>query len=267
MALSIKIDNIVYPILEIWNETLENSRDAKNIHLEMTHAEAEKLFVDNIEMTLIDEHQIDVFTEVEVPTTEMDEDGNEIETTTIEYVSAKQDVKIETDLSDYCLANRIIDYRDGTLSVLMAKISDKDMLNILGSKATNKKELTTFIECVNKVSSIIPDYLAPQFTILFPDWTVNKDYKAGDRVLYNEILYKVLTDHTSQADWTPDTSPSLYTKILTDEISNIILAWEQPDSTNPYMIGDKVTHNGSTWISIVDNNVWEPGVYGWEIVE
>ena len=40
---------------------------------------------------------------------------------------------------------------------------------------------------------------------------------------------------------------------------------EQPDSTNPYSKGDKVTHNGKMWVSTIDNNVWEPGVYGWEI--
>ena len=27
--------------------------------------------------------------------------------------------------------------------------------------------------------------------------------------------------------------------------------------------GDKVTHNGKTWVSNIDGNVWEPGVYGW----
>lgn len=43
-------------------------------------------------------------------------------------------------------------------------------------------------------------------------------------------------------------------------------AWEQPESTNPYMAGDKVTHGGKTWVSTVDDNVWEPGVYGWEEV-
>ena len=42
------------------------------------------------------------------------------------------------------------------------------------------------------------------------------------------------------------------------------LPWEQPESTNPYMKGDKVTHAGKTWVSTIDNNVWEPGVYGWE---
>ena len=39
---------------------------------------------------------------------------------------------------------------------------------------------------------------------------------------------------------------------------------EKITCTNPYKKGDKVTHNGSTWVSTVDNNVWEPGVYGWE---
>ena len=43
----------------------------------------------------------------------------------------------------------------------------------------------------------------------------------------------------------------------------MIPEWEQPDSTNPYMKGDKVTHGGKTWVSDIDNNVWEPGVYGW----
>ena len=43
------------------------------------------------------------------------------------------------------------------------------------------------------------------------------------------------------------------------------LPWEQPESTNPYMKGDKVTHAGKTWVSTIDNNVWEPGVYGWEV--
>lgn len=51
--------------------------------------------------------------------------------------------------------------------------------------------------------------------------------------------------------------------MLTDP-SGAVMPWEQQDSTNVYSKGDKVTHNGKTWISIIDNNSWEPGVYGWE---
>lgn len=88
-------------------------------------------------------------------------------------------------------------------------------------------------------------------------------YKTGKYLLYKDILYKVLQNHTSQTDWTPDTASSLYAKILTDP-SGSVLPWEQPQSTNPYKKGDRVTHNGKTWESLVDSNVWEPGAVGTE---
>jgi hypothetical protein len=37
-------------------------------------------------------------------------------------------------------------------------------------------------------------------------------------------------------------------------------------SMDAYPIGSKVTHNSKTWESIVNNNVWEPGIYGWNEV-
>lgn len=70
---------------------------------------------------------------------------------------------------------------------------------------------------------------------------------------------------TSQEAWTPPDAPSLFAKVLIPD-TDTIPEWEQPDSTNPYAKGDKVTHNGKTWISTADGNVWEPGVYGWEEV-
>lgn len=88
-------------------------------------------------------------------------------------------------------------------------------------------------------------------------------YKTGKYLLYKDILYKVLQNHTSQADWTPETASSLYAKVLTDPAGKV-LPWEQPQSTNPYKKGDRVTHNGKTWESLVDSNVWEPGAVGSE---
>lgn len=103
----------------------------------------------------------------------------------------------------------------------------------------------------------------------YPDfvekWRPNKKYKKDKRLEYNGVIYKVITTHTSQANWIPGTASSLYTKVLIPD-SNVIPEWEQPESTNPYAKGDKVTHNGKTWESEVDNNVWEPGVYGWNEV-
>ena len=84
-------------------------------------------------------------------------------------------------------------------------------------------------------------------------------YVAGDRIQYNGKLYKCLQAHTAQADWNPVDAPSLWAEVLAGQDGTAIGEWVQPDSTNPYMRGDKVTHNGKTWISTIDNNVWEPG--------
>lgn len=88
-------------------------------------------------------------------------------------------------------------------------------------------------------------------------------YAPGDRIQYNGKLYKCLQAHTAQADWNPVDAPSLWAEVLAGQDGTEIGEWVQPDSTNPYMRGDRVTHNGKTYESEVDNNVWEPGVYGW----
>lgn len=116
-----------------------------------------------------------------------------------------------------------------------------------------------------KLREMATDEMSLQVPNLYPTWRAEVEYALNDRVLYNDVLYKVLQAHTSQTDWTPDVSHSLFAKVLIPD-ENVIPEWEQPESTNPYMIGDKVMYNGKTWASIVDNNVWAPGVYGWEEV-
>lgn len=121
------------------------------------------------------------------------------------------------------------------------------------------KQLRQLIE---QLAVTLNDETALTGVELFPAWQVGKSYIVGDRIRYNDVLYRVLQVHLSQEDWTPDVAVSLFTKVLISD-PNTIPEWEQPDSTNPYKKGDKVTHNNSTWVSEVDNNVWEPGVYGW----
>ena len=125
--------------------------------------------------------------------------------------------------------------------------------------------MKAFISAVVNLRNSATDEQALASRVLYPTWREGKAYKANERVLYNDILYRVLQDHTSQSDWTPDNAVSLFAKVLIADPS-VIPEWEQPDSTNPYMAGDKVTHNGKTWESAIDNNVWEPGVYGWNEV-
>lgn len=121
-------------------------------------------------------------------------------------------------------------------------------------------------ETIVKASEGDPEAVAAvlsHYKLLYPHWSGNGiAYAMGDRRQYYGALYKCLQAHTSQPGWTPTAAPSLWVKVLIPD-PGTIPEWEQPESTNSYMAGDKVTHNGKTWVSDIDNNVWEPGVYGW----
>ena len=121
------------------------------------------------------------------------------------------------------------------------------------------KQLRQLIE---RIAVTLDDETALTGVELLPMWAIGRAYAAGDRVHHGGVLYKCVQAHTSQDGWEPESAPSLWAKVLIPD-ENVVPEWEQPGSTNPYMAGDKVTHNGKTWVSDVDNNVWEPGVYGW----
>lgn len=115
---------------------------------------------------------------------------------------------------------------------------------------------------IEKASISLDDTDALEAVELFPKWSEDASYQVGDRVRYDDTLYKCLTAHTAQSTWTPPDSPSLWVRI--DDPSIEWPDWVQPTgATDAYMKGDKVSHNEKHWISDVDANVWVPGVYGW----
>ena len=123
------------------------------------------------------------------------------------------------------------------------------------------RKLRPYIE---KAAQSLDDIDALEAVDLYPEWSgENVDYEAGIRLRFGDKLYKVLQPHTSQKTWSPDVTPSLYALVFIPD-PEVIPDWIQPDSTNPYMKGDKVKHNGKTWESLIDNNIWEPGVVGTE---
>ena len=130
------------------------------------------------------------------------------------------------------------------------------------------RELRKILEKAMTDAQSLTDAEAITATCLHPKWNGNSvQYTAGQRVQDDGTLYTVLQTHTSQPDWKPAAAPSLFAKVLIPD-PTVVPEWEQPDSTNPYSKGDKVAHNGKTWVSDIDGNVWEPGVYGWtEVAE
>lgn len=113
---------------------------------------------------------------------------------------------------------------------------------------------------LDEVLPILTDEQAEQVVDAFPAWKAGAEYAAGYRVRYSNLLYRCLIAHTSQEGWEPSVAVSLWARIGGGDIPE----WVQPTSANPYMAGDQVRHNGKTWESLIDNNVWEPGTAGTE---
>lgn len=120
---------------------------------------------------------------------------------------------------------------------------------------------------IEKAAISLADEDALEAVQLFPSWSPTAIYAVGDRVRYNNVLYRCLQAHTAQETWTPTDAPSLWAKVLIPD-TNVIPEWEQPDSTNPYSKGDKVMYNGKVYESTIDGNVWSPDAYpqGWSEV-
>ena len=114
------------------------------------------------------------------------------------------------------------------------------------------KKFRAFIE---QMSMNATDKEALDNIVAFPKWEVGKEYEKDFRLRYEDVLYKVLQNHTSQSDWTPDKAVSLYVKVSIEEFPE----WVQPQgSHDAYMKGDKVSHNEKHWESLIDANVYEP---------
>lgn len=126
----------------------------------------------------------------------------------------------------------------------------------------------TLTEVLNQLKTLakgsveaLPDEEAVNVPSLFPEWKPNIDEVVGARRYYGEKLYKCIQAHHTQVGWEPDKTPALWTEVSVEEWPE----WRQPlGSDDAYHVGDKCSHNGAHWVSLVDGNVWEPGVYGWE---
>ena len=125
-----------------------------------------------------------------------------------------------------------------------------------------REELEMFIESIQTMRNRATDEQSWDAAYFFPAWKTEHEYETGDRVRQGATLYRCLQAHKSQSDWTPDTAVSLWVRV--DDPAIEWPEWRQPTGAqDAYAKGDKVSHNGKHWISDVDGNVWEPGVYGW----
>ena len=113
---------------------------------------------------------------------------------------------------------------------------------------------------MEKAAASLSDADALEVPTMFPAWAVETAYAVDERIEYVGTLYRCVQAHTSQAGWTPPTTPALWVVVSLEEWPE----WVQPTGAHDaYNVGAKVAHNGKHWLSDMDGNVWEPGVYGW----
>lgn len=131
-----------------------------------------------------------------------------------------------------------------------------------------------FRKALQMFAASLTDEKALEVATIYDPWVVGKTYTIGDFFTHgtNSVgdpqLYKVNQNHTSQADWLPDATPALYTKIGLDDEGFPV--WAQPTGAHDaYNTGDVVNYNGTLYESLIDGNVYSPDAYpaGWKIYE
>lgn len=137
------------------------------------------------------------------------------------------------------------------------------MINRLQAAEQFRKALQMF-------AASLTDDQAMEVATIYDPWTIGKVYTVGEFLTYGQNgvgdpqLYKIVQAHTSQADWTPDANPALYTPIGLDNQGYPV--WSQPTGAHDaYNKGDIVDYNGTLYESLIDGNVYSPEVYpaGW----
>lgn len=122
-------------------------------------------------------------------------------------------------------------------------------------------------DLMHKAAVSLPDEDALEAVELFPAWEIGRLCKVGERLRYGGKLYRCEQEHTSQAGWEPPNVPALWTEVAKP---GEIPVWRQPTGAqDAYAKGDKVHYpdkDGPVYISTVNNNTWQPDVYGWEMV-
>lgn len=142
------------------------------------------------------------------------------------------------------------------------------MLENTHAMAGETKATTDIAFVVLAEAGTIDEVTATEHLAAFAPWEPNVNYTVGQLRVYpsegeEKKLYKCVQAHTSQPDWTPDVVPALWAKA--GDPAEEWPEWSQPiGAQDAYMAGDKCSHNDKHWQSNVDNNVWEPGVYGWD---
>ena len=144
---------------------------------------------------------------------------------------------------------------------------------LLGISTQNEMQtVEQFRRVVQMFAGSLSDESALEVASIYDTWQIGKAYVADEFVKYgtNSVgdaqLYRVVSAHTAQADWTPEATPSLYTPIGLNEGGYPV--WSRPTGAHDaYNTGDIVDYNGTLYESLINGNVYSPEEYamGWTV--
>ncbi len=122
----------------------------------------------------------------------------------------------------------------------------------------NLIQLTTKLRYyIEKASIALDDNDAVEAIYLFPNWSSEeKQYEVGDRVRFDNFLYKCLINHISNENKQPSASSLLWEKMISSALNSSEI--ERYDSKKEYQLGDKVSYNNKIYESTISNNIWQP---------
>lgn len=130
----------------------------------------------------------------------------------------------------------------------------------------SRKQLLKMRRNIHLAARSLDDEHALETPELFEPWAAGVAYLVSERIRYDGVLYRCEQAHTSQEGWEPNITPAMWTPVA--EPWEEWPEWRQPTGAQDYYTyGAKVSHNGKHWISKLDVNTYEPGVYGWDEAE
>lgn len=128
----------------------------------------------------------------------------------------------------------------------------------------NRAEALQYRKSIEDAAALQSDEKALENIYLYPKWEADIDVAKDERQRDGDTLYKCTQPHHTQADWPPHLTPALWVIVSLDEWPE----WVQPTGAqDAYAKDAHAAHIGKRWISDVDDNVWEPGVFGWTEVK
>lgn len=144
-------------------------------------------------------------------------------------------------------------------------INDLDIIRAINDSKLNKS-VSSIVFVQMSQDGTLDDITISEHPEVFPDWSDKWTGKAGTILKDEGRLYRSIHDITNVAQNTkPSETPSMWTLIADPTVE--YPEWSQPlGAHDAYGLGAKTSHNGKRWVSTVDDNIWEPGVYGWEEV-